>query len=160
VNSEYLWCVDPLDGTTNFAHGYPSFAVCVAVLRHTTPVASTGASGRKGGFCTAPHLCLAWRSFPTPLYERKSLGICSLLPFWQETANGRGVGPQRCYCGMRISAVAAAGLVTPCSLCTACCSRRVLWRPWNLGDAHVHGSSQWWRVLQWKAHSGGTSTSM
>jgi 3'-phosphoadenosine 5'-phosphosulfate (PAPS) 3'-phosphatase len=42
TNSEYLWCVDPLDGTTNFTHGYPSFAVSVAVLRHTTPVASTG----------------------------------------------------------------------------------------------------------------------
>lgn len=41
VTSEYLWCVDPLDGTTNFAHGYPSFAVCVACLRHATPVAST-----------------------------------------------------------------------------------------------------------------------
>ncbi|KAL4442054.1 hypothetical protein ABPG77_011315 [Micractinium sp. CCAP 211/92] len=40
TNSEYLWCVDPLDGTTNFAHGYPSFSVSVAVLRHTTPVAS------------------------------------------------------------------------------------------------------------------------
>jgi len=24
--SEYLWIVDPIDGTTNFAHGYPSFA--------------------------------------------------------------------------------------------------------------------------------------
>ncbi len=30
TGSEYLWCVDPLDGTTNFAHGYPSFAVSVA----------------------------------------------------------------------------------------------------------------------------------
>ena len=41
VTSEYLWCVDPLDGTTNFTHGYPSFAVCVACLRHAVPVAST-----------------------------------------------------------------------------------------------------------------------
>ena len=41
MNSEYLWCVDPLDGTTNFAHGYPSFAVLVACCRHATPVAST-----------------------------------------------------------------------------------------------------------------------
>lgn len=52
TNSEYLWCVDPLDGTTNFAHGYPSFAVSVAVLRHTTPVAATGApswGGWSGG---------------------------------------------------------------------------------------------------------------
>ena len=39
--SDYLWCVDPLDGTTNFAHGYPSFSVCVACLRHALPVAAT-----------------------------------------------------------------------------------------------------------------------
>lgn len=37
--SDYLWCVDPLDGTTNFAHSYPSFAVSVGVLRHAVPVA-------------------------------------------------------------------------------------------------------------------------
>lgn len=28
--SEYLWCIDPIDGTTNFAAGYPAFAVSVA----------------------------------------------------------------------------------------------------------------------------------
>ena len=33
VNSggEYKWYVDPLDGTTNFAHGYPVFCVSLAV---------------------------------------------------------------------------------------------------------------------------------
>jgi myo-inositol-1(or 4)-monophosphatase len=41
VTSDYLWCVDPLDGTTNFAHGYPSFSVLVACCKHATPVAST-----------------------------------------------------------------------------------------------------------------------
>lgn len=41
TSSDYLWCVDPLDGTTNFAHGYPSFSVCVACLRHALPVAAT-----------------------------------------------------------------------------------------------------------------------
>ncbi|KAG2489559.1 hypothetical protein HYH03_012010 [Edaphochlamys debaryana] len=39
VGSDYLWCVDPLDGTVNFAHGYQSFCVSVGVLRHATPVA-------------------------------------------------------------------------------------------------------------------------
>ncbi|GIL65064.1 hypothetical protein Vafri_18924 [Volvox africanus] len=39
VKSDYLWCVDPLDGTVNFAHGYPSFCVSVGVVRHATPVA-------------------------------------------------------------------------------------------------------------------------
>lgn len=32
-------CVDPLDGTVNFASGYQSFCVSVGVLRHATPVA-------------------------------------------------------------------------------------------------------------------------
>jgi myo-inositol-1(or 4)-monophosphatase len=30
---EYQWIIDPLDGTTNFLHGFPQFAVAVAV-RH------------------------------------------------------------------------------------------------------------------------------
>jgi myo-inositol-1(or 4)-monophosphatase len=29
--SEYRWIVDPLDGTTNFAHGYPIFCVSIAL---------------------------------------------------------------------------------------------------------------------------------
>src|SRR5437762_1160297 len=31
--SEYKWIVDPLDGTTNYAHGYPAFCVSVALER-------------------------------------------------------------------------------------------------------------------------------
>lgn len=31
--NDYLWIVDPLDGTTNFLHGYPQFAVSIA-LQH------------------------------------------------------------------------------------------------------------------------------
>jgi len=33
TGSEYKWYVDPLDGTTNFAHGYPVFCVSLAVER-------------------------------------------------------------------------------------------------------------------------------
>ena len=29
--SDYRWYVDPLDGTTNFAHGYPVFCVSMAL---------------------------------------------------------------------------------------------------------------------------------
>ncbi|MFM2407725.1 MAG: hypothetical protein RL358_467 [Pseudomonadota bacterium] len=29
--SEYLWIIDPLDGTTNFLHGFPQFAVSIAL---------------------------------------------------------------------------------------------------------------------------------
>lgn len=30
--NEYLWAIDPLDGTTNFAHGYPFAAVSIGLL--------------------------------------------------------------------------------------------------------------------------------
>jgi myo-inositol-1(or 4)-monophosphatase len=31
IGSDYRWYVDPLDGTTNFAHGYPVFCVSIAL---------------------------------------------------------------------------------------------------------------------------------
>ncbi len=30
-NKDYLWIIDPLDGTTNFLHGFPQFAVSIAL---------------------------------------------------------------------------------------------------------------------------------
>jgi|SRR5690625_167196 len=35
---EYQWVVDPLDGTTNFIHGYPHYAISIALLHHQQPV--------------------------------------------------------------------------------------------------------------------------
>ena len=32
------WCVDPLDGTTNFAHGYPFFATSIGLTYQQQPV--------------------------------------------------------------------------------------------------------------------------
>jgi myo-inositol-1(or 4)-monophosphatase len=31
ADSEYLWIIDPLDGTTNFLHGFPVYAVSIAL---------------------------------------------------------------------------------------------------------------------------------
>jgi len=33
TGADYRWYVDPLDGTTNFAHGYPVFCVAIALVR-------------------------------------------------------------------------------------------------------------------------------
>lgn len=33
TGDEFVWIIDPLDGTTNYLHGYPQFAVSIA-LRH------------------------------------------------------------------------------------------------------------------------------
>ena len=32
-DAEYIWIVDPLDGTTNFIHGFPHYAVSIALKR-------------------------------------------------------------------------------------------------------------------------------
>ena len=37
-DSEYLWVIDPLDGTTNFVHGYPLYAVSIALYHHNLPI--------------------------------------------------------------------------------------------------------------------------
>ncbi|MEM9537413.1 MAG: inositol monophosphatase family protein [Cyanobacteria bacterium P01_E01_bin.45] len=34
----FLWAIDPLDGTTNFAHGYPAAAVSIGLLLNGEPV--------------------------------------------------------------------------------------------------------------------------
>lgn len=38
TGAEFLWVVDPLDGTTNFAHGYPVGCVSIGLLRGGVPV--------------------------------------------------------------------------------------------------------------------------
>lgn len=38
ASAEYQWHVDPLDGTTNFAHGYPVFAVSLGLLQRGEPL--------------------------------------------------------------------------------------------------------------------------
>src|SRR5512135_3443311 len=30
--SEYQWIIDPLDGTTNFLHGFPQYAISIALM--------------------------------------------------------------------------------------------------------------------------------
>lgn len=37
TGAERLWLIDPLDGTTNYAHGYPASCVSIGVLRRGKP---------------------------------------------------------------------------------------------------------------------------
>jgi myo-inositol-1(or 4)-monophosphatase len=38
VGDGYYWVIDPLDGTTNFLHGLPMYAVSVGLIRYKQPV--------------------------------------------------------------------------------------------------------------------------
>lgn len=36
-DSEYVWIIDPLDGTTNFLHGFPQYCVSIGMLHKGVP---------------------------------------------------------------------------------------------------------------------------
>lgn len=82
--------VDPLDGTTNFVHGHPFFAVAVGAMFSGTPVA---------GAVFAPVLRTAWRGMnvgPRPIAQRDG-APCSVsgarVP--RECLVGTGFPPER-----------------------------------------------------------------
>ncbi|MEQ9423447.1 MAG: inositol monophosphatase family protein [Cyclobacteriaceae bacterium] len=37
-SNEFTWVIDPLDGTTNFIHGIPIYAVCIALMKGKNPI--------------------------------------------------------------------------------------------------------------------------
>ena len=37
-NSEYEWFIDPIDGTTNFIHGIPHFAISIGLCKNDIPI--------------------------------------------------------------------------------------------------------------------------
>lgn len=53
TDAEYLWVVDPLDGTTNFAHGLPHFAVSIALLHRGQPQLGVVWNPARGDLYTA-----------------------------------------------------------------------------------------------------------
>ena len=58
---DYLWVVDPLDGTTNFAHRYPSFGVSVALLKRGRVLASCVVEFCGGPGCWSQRVYVAGR---------------------------------------------------------------------------------------------------
>ncbi len=60
-SSDYLWIIDPLDGTTNFVHGYPCFGVSIGIYYKMKPIVAVvvempsmkmyTAVKNKGAFC-------------------------------------------------------------------------------------------------------------
>lgn len=37
-DAEYLWIIDPLDGTTNYTHHYPMVSVSIGLVHKQTPI--------------------------------------------------------------------------------------------------------------------------
>ena len=55
-SAEWLWLVDPLDGTTNFLHGYPAYCASVAVTHRGAVAAGAVVCGPTGEeWCAVRH---------------------------------------------------------------------------------------------------------
>jgi myo-inositol-1(or 4)-monophosphatase len=98
--SDHRWIIDPLDGTTNFAHGYPQFCVSIAyerrgrvqfgvvfdALKKETFIAHRGQGARLNGkpihVSATPNLCsaLLCTGFAYDRRERRRFYLC----FWEE----------------------------------------------------------------------------
>ncbi len=37
-NAEYVWVIDPIDGTTGFSHNYPIFSISLALFKNKKPI--------------------------------------------------------------------------------------------------------------------------
>lgn len=88
-NAENVWIVDPLDGTTNFAHSYPFFCISIALKKKNEIVLGTVfdpfknelffAEKGKGCFLNGKKIFVSKRHFPESLlvtgfsYERGSV---------------------------------------------------------------------------------------
>lgn len=87
-----LWCLDPLDGTSNFAAGIPLFAISLALLQHGRPrMAATydpvrdecfSAEAGGGAWVHDPHGAhrLSVRRFDVPLSRCVALADLKRLP--------------------------------------------------------------------------------
>lgn len=111
TNSDYCWYVDPLDGTTNFAHGYPVFCVTMGLayrgevvtgvaydpIREELFTAELGSgaylNGRRLHVSKAAHLeeCLVATGFP-PFATNHELNIEFYFRFTQKSHGIRRAG--------------------------------------------------------------------
>jgi myo-inositol-1(or 4)-monophosphatase len=112
AGAEYRWIIDPLDGTTNFIHGFPQYCVSIAIehrgaLAHAViydPVTNelfTASKGR-GAFlndrrvrvsrCLRMHDALVGTGFPFKEVTRLELYMRQLKRFMQTSAGVRRAG--------------------------------------------------------------------
>jgi len=107
ATSEFVWHVDPLDGTTNFAHGYPCFAVSLGLLHDGEPIAGVvfnpvhnelfSAARGEGAFLngkpirvsSAERLSESLLSTGFPVQQRSENR--NIYHYWQFTLNSHGV---------------------------------------------------------------------
>jgi myo-inositol-1(or 4)-monophosphatase len=117
--STRFWAVDPLDGTTNFAHGFPEFCVSVGLMDGDQPLAGAiylphrdkmfSASLGGGAFCNGEHITVSSA-------QSISEALCISGPFRSDTGyhrNKEAFFRVNAHCqGIRCTGAAAVNLLT------------------------------------------------
>lgn len=62
IDSDWLWIVDPIDGTSNFARGLPQFSVSVALLHRGQPILGVVHCQPEDALYVAVHRNGVWRN--------------------------------------------------------------------------------------------------
>lgn len=70
LHNDWLWVVDPIDGTSNFARGLPHFAVSVALLFRGQPTLAAMHCAPEDAIYTAVHGMGCWRNRQRQLAPR------------------------------------------------------------------------------------------
>ena len=112
TSSEYSWVIDPLDGTTNFAHGLPIFSVSIGVQKSGETIAGVvydvmwdklySAELGSGSFCDSEKLSVSRESnlkrsvlvtgFPYNVYENPNTVIEKFGAFIKSSRAVRRLG--------------------------------------------------------------------
>lgn len=112
ADKEFVWVIDPIDGTTNFVHQIPVFCVSVALLQNNKPYLGVvyelnakemfSAEKGKGAFLNGVPMHVSHRAelkdtliatgFPYYDYERIDPYMNSLKTFMKETRGVRRLG--------------------------------------------------------------------
>ena len=120
-NAEFVWAVDPVDGTMNFVNGFPLFASSIGVLHHGRPVAgaiwcSTGHELRPGVYHARRGGGLQFEQRPVPR-GRPSVGVTRRLSAgpggmrWRPpSTDGRTTGSAAIECAFAAAKVFASTL--------------------------------------------------
>jgi myo-inositol-1(or 4)-monophosphatase len=110
--NEYTWVIDPLDGTTNFTHGLPPYAISIGLLKSKAPVVGIvyevvakecfHASLGNGAFCNGKSIkistiktlseSLLATGFPYYQFEKMDAYLSIIRTFLDQTHGIRRLG--------------------------------------------------------------------
>lgn len=112
TGSKYKWIIDPLDGTTNYIHGIPAYAISIALCENDEPILGvvhdpervecfTAIKG-KGAFLNNEKIgvsksgsldkCLMATGFPVTIFDKTTLLLKITESFIRETHGVRRIG--------------------------------------------------------------------